>query len=118
MSDKKPDNMWDEIVRDQAAMRQLAQKAKMLWKTLDRLPQEELVRIFIAICKSGEEFDPQMSYRNKILGLIHDEYLPELVGLRVPVILSWKIEKRLWIVPKETPDSPFIGDVDLSEISD
>ncbi len=41
-----------------------------------------------------------------------------LVGLRVPVSLSWEIEKRLWIVPKDTPDPPFYGDVDLTEISD
>jgi hypothetical protein len=115
---KKPEDVWDKIMRDQQVIRRMAENVKRLWKTMDKLPQEELVKLFQAICAAGEEYDPQMRYRRKILGLLHEEQLPNLIGLRLPVALAWEFEKRFWVVERELPDPPWPGNVDIEEVPD
>ena len=112
----KKETIWNQVAQSQAAMKELARSVKVLWKTLDKLPQDELVKIFIAICKAGEEYDPNMRYREKLIGLIRDEFLPEFLGLKVPISLAWQIEKRFWIVERKPPFPDFSGNVDITEV--
>jgi len=116
--EKKSQSIWDELARSQKATRQLAEKAKTLWNRLDQEPQEELVKMFRAICVSGQEYDADLRYRKKILGLIRPEHLPDLIGCRVSISLGWEYERRFWVVEKEPPGPALPGNVDVEEVDD
>jgi hypothetical protein len=111
-------SVWDDIVRSQNETRATARKAMTFWRTLDQLPQQELVRIFRALCNTDEELDPQLHYRRRVLDLIRSEYLPELYGLRVPISIAWEVERRMWVVDRHPADLLFSGDVDIVEKDD
>lgn len=106
----KPQSIWDQVQRDQAAMLRLVQKIKTIWYSIDKLPQAELLTLYKAFANTAEQ-DPDIHYRRKILNLIRDEFLVELIGMRTPVSLAWEIERRLWITERKPPGSgwPDIG---------
>jgi hypothetical protein len=114
----KKESLWDKVAQDQAIMRRLAESAKTLWRKLDKLPQDELVKIYVAICKSGEEYDPNLHYRKKLLSLISPVHLVELVNIRMPISLAWEVEKSLFVIERDIPGPDFPGNVNVQEITD
>src|SRR5271169_4218160 len=115
----KKETIWDKVARQQAAERELAHRARKLWRQLPSLPPEELTKIFLAFCRAGEEYDPTCRYRQRILRLLPDPYLIEFIGVSMPMAIARSIERRL--APKTDTDSdddvalPKIGCLDGDE---
>jgi hypothetical protein len=108
----KQETFFDQIARQQAAERELASRARKLWRQLPTLPPKELTKMFLAICRAGEEYDPHHRYRRRILRLLPDLYLVELIGVQMPMAIAKTIERRL--APKTSEDSD--GDAALPPI--
>jgi hypothetical protein len=100
-----PESLFDRIAKEQASIRAAAASAKRLWYQMETMSQPELAKLFVAICKAGEEYDPNLRYRLRILKYLRTEFLCELVGnnLRVPIALAREIESRFWIVDHDIP---------------
>jgi len=64
MEKKKAKSIWDEIAQRQAAIRQIAENARTLWKRLGTMPATDLVKIYLAF-NQYDEYDPDCRYRKK-----------------------------------------------------
>lgn len=91
----EPATIWDQIASEQARMRSIASSVRTQKRDLNYLPQDQLVEIFKAICIAGSEFDPKLKFRRRILRLLEDQSLIDLVGVQMPVLLIHMIESRL-----------------------
>ena len=89
------ENPFDAIARQQLAERQLALQAREQFRHLSEKPPEELTKMFLAICRAGEKFDPNHKCRKRILRLLPDVCLMELIGVRVPTKIAQIVERRL-----------------------
>jgi len=71
------------------------------------MSQKELVELFTAISKAGNEYDPPpaVAYRTRILRFLTDSSVVEIasMGLRLPLSLCYELERRLgmgvWDIP-------------------
>ena len=108
----KQEDFFGAIARQQAAERELAQRARKLRRQLPLLHPGELTKMFLAICHAGEKYDQHHIYRRQILKLLPDLYLVELIGVQMPVAIAKAVERRL--APKANADSD--GDAALPQI--
>lgn len=113
----KEETAFDKLAKQQKATRALAESAKRLMAEIDFMTPKELVRLFRSICEYPE-YDKNLHYRKKVLHVLNDEFLCELIGVRVCIELAWEIERRLFIVEREPPGPTLSGNVDVEEVPD
>lgn len=88
-------NLWDELAALQAEQRKKAESAPKMLTDIQSLTTEERIDLFIAICSAGEDYDKTLRLRWHILDNLPDIALISLIGIRMPVRLISKIERRL-----------------------
>ena len=109
---EKTKNFFDEIAKKQAAIRQIAQQAQVIWKRMGTIPQFDLVKIYLALNQYGE-YDPDCRYRERILGYLDDWLIiAEFCNIKMPIRLVRLIEDRLR--PQPPPNS---GSIDCHGIT-
>ena len=108
----KQEDFFGAIARQQAAERELAQRARKLRRQLPFLTPGELTEMFLAMCRAGEKYDRHHIYRRRILKLLPDVNLVELIGVQMPTEIAKAVERRL--TPKTSEDSD--GDAALPKI--
>ena len=105
MEKKKAKSIWDEIAQRQAAIRQIAENARTLWKRLGTMPATDLVKIYLAF-NQYDEYDPDCRYREKVLSFLPDWLIEaEFHNVKMPVKLVKIIEERLRPLRPENPNS-------------
>jgi hypothetical protein len=111
MEKKKANSIWDEIAKRQAAIRQVAENARTLWKRLGTMPETDLIKIYLAF-NQYDEYDPDCRYRMQILPLLSDWLIEcEFNNIKMPVKLVKIIEDRLRPPQPENPNSFECGGV-------
>lgn len=93
MKDAK--SIWDDLAKQQAKQHKIASSACNNSRQFKHLPKRQLVEIFIAICRTDEKYDKKLRYRRRIISLLPDFLLVELMKLRMPPQLALLIERRL-----------------------
>ena len=89
----------DELAQQQAQWRANAECAKSNYNKLRVTPVDKLEDYYLSICYSGEVYDPDLKIRRRIIRLLPDLKLINLLGVRMPTRLVYQIEMRLR--PKE-----------------
>jgi hypothetical protein len=113
----EPNESTMEGEKRSAAIRMIAENARTVWKRLDNMAYTDLLKIYLAFCEVGDEFDPDCRYREKILGLLPDWLvIAELNVVRMPIRLIKLLEDRLRPEPPPDPRDFDFGGVSISPV--
>jgi hypothetical protein len=92
----KTKEIFDKLAAENAQLHATARKALANYNNLRMQPPEELEAYFIALCRvTDEKYDRSLKVRRRIVRLLPDVKLVNLLGLRMPCQLARMISIRL-----------------------